>query len=186
MAQLELLIRRGEGEALADEGEFFEIAPEKALEIFYRVQEVLPDCEIFDDYKREKPYEKDDKEDRAESKAKGMTDREKAIFAFWTAFNEYAKKRDDFVKEFTLRKAGKWSYYDLAIRRPSYHVCMRVTTRIGNILTGLYFSGDKKNYDAYLSIHDEVEKFALHLFLYVLLLRLLLIRSTVCRGSRIR
>lgn len=137
--------------------EFFAISPEKALEIFYKVREVLPDCEIFDDYKREKVYDDDDKQNGP--KQGGMTGGEKTTLAFWSAFNEYAKKREDFVNEFSLRKAHKYCFYDLAIARPRYHVLMRVTTRKGNILSGIYFSGDKKNYDRFLAIHEDVEKF---------------------------
>jgi len=137
--------------------EFFSISPEKALEIFYKVREVLPDCEIIDDYKREKVYEEDDR--IVGAKNGGMTTGEKTTLAFWTAFNDYAKKRADFVKEFSLRKAHKYCFYDFAIKRPRYHVLMRVTTRKGNILCGLYFSGDKKSYDSFLAIHEDVEKF---------------------------
>ena len=123
--------------------EFFSISPEKALEIFYRVREVLPDCEIFDDYKREKVYEEDDKQ--VGPKIDGMTAGEKAILAFWTEFNKYVKNKAEFLAEFSLRKAHKYCFYDFAIKRPRYHVLMRVTTRKGNILSGLYFSGDKKS-----------------------------------------
>lgn len=137
--------------------EFFSISPEKALEIFYRVREVLPDCEIFDDYKREKVYEEDDKQ--VGPKIDGMTAGEKAILAFWTEFNKYVKNKAEFLAEFSLRKAHKYCFYDFAIKRPRYHVLMRVTTRKGNILSGLYFSGDKKSYDSFLSNHDDVEKF---------------------------
>lgn len=137
--------------------EFFSISPEKALEIFYRVREVLPDCEIFDDYKREKPYEDDDKQ--VGPKIGGMTAGERATLAFWTEFNKYVKGKPEFLKEFAPRKEHKYCYYDLAIKRPRYHVIMRVTTRKGNILSGLYFSGDKKSYDSFLANHDDVEKF---------------------------
>lgn len=136
--------------------EFFEISPKRALEIFYRVREVLPDCEIFDDFKRENVYEEDDKQ--VGPKVGGMTAGAKKTLAFWTGFNEFAKKRADFMNEFSLRKANQY-YYDCAIRRAKYHVNMRVTTRKGTVICGLYFSGDKKSYDSFLAIHDDVEKF---------------------------
>lgn len=137
--------------------EFFSISPQKALEIFYRVREVLPDCEIFDDFKREKVYEEDDRQEGP--KVGGMTAGEEVSLAFWTEFNKYAQNKADFIKEFSLRKANKYCYCDFAIGRAKYHIVMRVTTRKGNILCGLYFSGDKKSYDSFLAIHDDVEKF---------------------------
>ena len=135
--------------------EFFAISPEKALEIFRRVQEVLPDCEIVDDFRREKVFEDEDANPIKDGK---LTDGQKLSLAFWTAFNEYAKNNKEIAKEFSLRKPNKYGFHDLSIGRTSYHITLRVTARKGVVFAGLYFSGDKESYDSFLANHDEVEK----------------------------
>jgi len=134
--------------------EFFSVTPEKALEIFYRVQNVLPDCEIIVDNKRQSVFDEDSK---GESNGVGLKASERLLLDFWTAFNRYAEKRGDFMEKFALRKAGKYSFYDFGIKR-KYHGMMRVTTRKGTIVCGFYFSGDRENYETFLSRHEDVEK----------------------------
>lgn len=150
----ELIHLMFEKERINPKREFFNINPKKALEIFYKVQGLLSDGQITEDYKRQSVFDEDSK---GESNGVGLKASERLLLDFWTAFNRYAEKRGDFMEKFALRKAGKYSFYDFGIKR-KYHGMMRVTTRKGTIVCGFYFSGDRENYETFLSRHEDVEK----------------------------
>lgn len=137
--------------------EFFKISPEEALAVFYKVKRILSDGEVTEDFKKQKPFEEDDKPEKAGGKE--MTARQKMVLSFWTAFNKYAEKDAAFMSEFSLRKPGKYCYYDFAINHASYHVFMRVTSKKGKILAGIYVSKDKPAYEKFLAQREEIEKF---------------------------
>ena len=136
--------------------EFFEISPAEALAVFYKVKRILSDGEVTEDFKKQKPFEDDDKP--AKVSGKGMTTRQKLILSFWTAFNKFAASNAGFMSEFSLRKPGKYSYYDFGINRGSYHVFMRVTSQKGKILCGIYVSKNKPVYEGFLAQREEIEK----------------------------
>lgn len=138
--------------------EFFSISPQKALEVFKKVQRLLEDGEITEDYKKHKPFEDEDALEKTSKE--DTTQRQKVMLAFWTAFNKYAADNDVFKKEFAFRKPGKYSYYDFGIGHSSHHVFMRLTSQKGTILTGIYVRGNKPIYERFLARREEIEKFA--------------------------
>ena len=138
--------------------EFFNISPADALAVFYKVKRILSDGEISEDFKRKKVFEVEDANDK--KKDKGLSDRQKYVLRFWTEFNKFAEKYKPFIEApFNLRKPLKYSYYDFAINRGTYHVFMRVTSQKGNILSGIYVRNDKATYDRFLSQRDDIEGF---------------------------
>lgn len=138
--------------------EFFSISPADALAVFYKVKRILSDGEITEDFKRKKVFEVEDANDK--KKDKGLSDQQKYVLRFWTEFNKFAEKYRPFIEApFNLRKPLKYSYYDFAINRGTYHVFMRVTSQKGNILSGIYVSNDKATYDRFLSQRDDIEGF---------------------------
>ena len=137
--------------------EFFNISPSEALDVFKKVQRLLSDGEITEDWKRQKPFEDDDKSEKGIGKA--MSVRQKAILTFWTAFNKYAEKNEAFMAEFNLRKPGKYCYYDFGIDHSTHHVFMRVTSKKGNILCGIYVSKAKQVFESFQDRREEIEKF---------------------------
>ena len=136
--------------------EFFEISPDEALKVFYKVKRILADGEVAEDYKKLRPFEEDAP---ASKNDKTMTARQKAILAFWTAFNKFAAKDSAFMSEFSLRKPGKSCYYDFAIKHATYHVFMRVTSQKGTIHAGIYVRNDKPTYEKFLAQRESIEQF---------------------------
>ena len=137
--------------------EFFNISPAEALDVFRKVQRLLSDGEITEDWKRQKPFEDDDKSEKGIGKA--MSVRQKVILTFWTAFNKYAEKNEAFMAEFNLRKPGKYCYYDFGIDHSTHHVFMRVTSKKGIILCGIYVSKAKQVFESFQDRREEIEKF---------------------------
>ena len=136
--------------------EFFEISPEEALKVFYKVKRILDDGEVTEDYKKLRPFEEDAP---ASKNDKAMTARQKVILAFWTGFNKYAAKDSAFMSEFALRKPGKYCYYDFAIKHATYHVFARVTSQKGTIRAGIYVNNDKPTYEKFLAQRESIEQF---------------------------
>ena len=136
--------------------EFFNISPDEALSVFYKVQRLLSDGEITEDFKKRRPFEDDESTKKND---KVMSARKKIYLSFWTAFNRYAKNDSAFASEFSLRKPGTRCYYDLAIKHTSYHVFMRIDFKKGIILSGIYVSKDKPVYKKFLSQREAIERF---------------------------
>jgi len=63
------------------------------------------------------------------------------------------------MSEFRLRKPGKYCYYDFGIEHATHHVFMRVTSRKGTILSGIYVRNAKPVYEAFLGQREDIEKF---------------------------
>ena len=136
--------------------EFFSISPEEALEVFYKVKRLLSDGEITEDFKKRKPFED---EEPTKKDDKVLSSRQKIFLSFWTEFYKYAKKDPAFMAEFSLRKPGKYCYYDLAIKHTSYHVFLRITSKKGTILSGIYVSKNKPTYEKFLAQREAIERF---------------------------
>lgn len=83
-----------------------------------------------------------------------VTERGKMLTSYWEAFNDYAGKHPDFVRQFKLRSSHPHHYYDLSIGIGGVIISMNVQPSRGTIDCGLYIS-DNKMYFERLKSHSE-------------------------------
>jgi hypothetical protein len=139
--------------------EFFNIAPDKALELLSIISTTLDDAEIIE-YENNKPLNPDTNVTVIENSGKTkLTNTELIQFDFWTKFNENAYRNHSFSKIFNLRKPYPQHWYDLSVGSSSYHLCLTVSRQRNEMTAGLYFSDDKDAYSKFYNSAELIEKY---------------------------
>ncbi len=136
--------------------EFFNVAPQDALDIFRDIAQAVDDAEIIE-YENNLPIDPDTNKTTKSSKT-GDTDTSQMQLKFWEEFNAQAVNHSDFYKEFSLRKAFPQHWYDLSIGTSEYHICLTASRQKHELTAGIYISANKAIYRHLYECAAELEK----------------------------
>ena len=136
--------------------EFFNVAPQMALDIFRDIAMAIDDAEIIE-YESNQPINPDtDTIDK--SVRTGVSDTSKIQLAFWEEFNARAVNHAAFYKEFSLRKANPQHWYDLSVGSSEYHICLTASRQKHELTAGIYVSSNKNFFHQLQKHAEELEK----------------------------
>ena len=132
--------------------EFFNVAPQVALDIFRDIAMAIDDAEIIE-YESSLPINPDT--DTIDKPGKGgMSDTSLIQLKFWEEFNAQAVNHTAFTKEFSVRKANPQHWYDLSVGSSVYHICLTASRQKHELTAGIYIS-DNKDFFHLLKNHAE-------------------------------
>ena len=123
--------------------EFFNVSPQKALEIFRIISPAIDDAEIIE-YESNQPIDPDTDTIIVKSKSANKTDTSDLQLKFWEAFNANAVDNATFINEFRLRKPFPQHWYDLSVGTSEYHLCFTVSRQKRIITSGVYIDSNKQ------------------------------------------
>ena len=136
--------------------EFFNVAPQMALDIFRDIAMAIDDAEIIE-YESNQPINPDtDTIDK--SVRTGVSDTSKIQLAFWAEFKARAVNHAAFYKEFSLRKANPQHWYDLSVGSSEYHICLTASRQKHELTAGIYVSSNKNFFHQLQKHAEELEK----------------------------
>ena len=136
--------------------EFFNVAPQVALDIFRDIAMAIDDAEIIE-YESSQPINPETGTIDKPSKV-GMSDTSEIQLKFWEEFNAQAVNNTSFYKEFSIRKANPQHWYDLSIGSSEYHICLTASRQKHELTAGIYVSANKSFFHQ-LQVHaEELEK----------------------------
>ncbi len=122
--------------------EFFNVAPQVALDIFRDIAMAIDDAEIIE-YESSQPINPDT--DTIDKPTKvGISDTSEIQLKFWEEFNAQAVNHAAFYKEFSIRKANPQHWYDLSIGSSEYHICLTASRQKHELTAGIYVSANKE------------------------------------------
>lgn len=121
--------------------EFFNVAPQIALDIFRDIAMAIDDAEIIE-YESNIPINPDTDKTERPSRV-SMSDTSELQLKFWEEFNANAVNRAEFYKEFSIRKANPQHWYDLSIGSSEYHVCLTASRQKHELTAGIYITANK-------------------------------------------
>ena len=121
--------------------EFFNVAPQIALDIFRDIAMAIDDAEIIE-YESNIPINPDTDKTERPSRV-SMSDTSELQLKFWEEFNANAVNHAEFYKEFSIRKANPQHWYDLSIGSSEYHVCLTASRQKHELTAGIYITANK-------------------------------------------
>lgn len=134
--------------------EFFNVPPQKALEIFRVIAPAIDDAEIIE-YENNMPLDPDTDRIKEKPTRESKTDTSALQQRFWEAFNANAINNTSFSKEFSLRKACAQHWYDLSVGSSEYHICLTASRQKRQMTAGVYIDSNKQIYYL-LKDHSEI------------------------------
>lgn len=136
--------------------EFFNVAPQVALDIFRDIALAIDDAEIIE-YESSQPINPDT--DTIDKPIKvGISDTSKIQLEFWEEFNAQAVNHTTFYKEFSIRKAYPQHWYDLSVGSSEYHICLTASRQKHELTAGIYISSNKAFFHELQAHAEELEK----------------------------
>ena len=78
--------------------------------------------------------------------AEGLSETKKLQLEFWQTFVDYAFEKQEFIKEFSRRKAQPQHWYDMSIGSSDYHIGLTVNTQKKRLGVEIYISDNKELY----------------------------------------
>lgn len=135
--------------------EFFNVAPQIALDIFRDIAMAIDDAEIVE-YESSQPINPDTGTTDKQIKV-SMSDTSEIQLKFWEEFNSQAFNNTDFYKEFSIRKANPQHWYDLSIGSSEYHVCLTASRQKHELTAGIYIPDNKTIFHKLQSHASELE-----------------------------
>ena len=136
--------------------EFFNVAPQVALDIFRDIAMAIDDAEITE-YESSQPINPETGVIDKPSKV-GSSDTSEIQLRFWEEFNAQAVNHSTFYKDFSIRKANPQHWYDLSVGSSDYHICLTASRQKHEITAGIYVSDNKTIFHKFQSHADELEK----------------------------
>jgi hypothetical protein len=136
--------------------EFFNVAPQIALDIFRDIAMAIDDAEIME-YENSQPINPDTGIIDKPSKA-GKTDTSAIQLKFWEEFVSQAVNHTYFYNEFSIRKAYPQHWYDLSVGSADYHICLTASRQKHELTAGIYVSDNKTIFHKFQTHADELEK----------------------------
>lgn len=135
--------------------EFFNVAPQIALDIFRDIAMTIDDAEIIE-YENNLPIDPDT--DKIDKPSKGgMSDTSALQLKFWEEFNAQAINHTVFYKEFSIRKAYPQHWYDISIGSSEYHICLTASRQKRELTAGIYISDNKQLFRSLKAKADKIE-----------------------------
>ena len=121
--------------------EFFNVAPQMALDIFRDIAMAIDDAEIIE-YESNMPINPET--DKTENPLRvNISDTSELQLRFWEDFNAHAINHASFSKEFSIRKANPQHWYDLSIGSSEYHICLTASRQKHELTAGVYVTANK-------------------------------------------
>ena len=136
--------------------EFFNVAPQVALDIFRDIAMAIDDAEIIE-YESNQPINPDTDSIDKPVKA-GVSDTSKIQLDFWEEFNAHAVNHSAFYREFSLRKAYPQHWYDLSVGSSDYHICLTASRQKHDLTAGIYVSANKEFFHFLQDHAEELER----------------------------
>ena len=142
--------------------EFFNVAPQVALDIFRDIATAIDDAEIIE-YENNQPIDNETgiaSANRAVNRSSdtAMTDTASIQLEFWTRFNENAYTDTAFSSKFKLRKPYAQHWYDLSVGSSNFHICMTASRQKRELSVGLYIDSDKSIFYKFQSMSQQIEE----------------------------
>ncbi len=132
--------------------EFFNVAPQVALDILRDIAMTIDDAKITE-FESSQPINPDtDTIDKTVNAR--ISDTSKIQLNFWEEFNTQAVNHTAFYKEFSIRKPFPQHWYDLSIGSSDYHICLTASRQKHELTAGIYIP-DKKAFFHLLQEHSE-------------------------------
>ena len=135
--------------------EFFNVAPQVALDIFRDIAMAIDDAEIIE-YESSLPINPETGTVDKLSKS-GKTDTSEIQLKFWEEFNSQAINHVAFYKEFSIRKANPQHWYDLSVGSSDFHICLTASRQKHEVTAGIYVSDNKAIFHKFQAHADELE-----------------------------
>ena len=136
--------------------EFFNVAPQMALDIFRDIAMTIDDAEIIE-FESNQPINPET--DTIDSPVKArISDTSKIQMAFWEEFNPHAINHSAFYKEFSIRKPYPQHWYDLSLRSSDYHICLTASRQKHELTAGIYVPDNKSFFHQLQEYAEELEK----------------------------
>lgn len=142
--------------------EFFNVAPQVALDIFRDIATAIDDAEIIE-YENNQPIDNETgiaSANRTVSRSSdtAMSDTASIQLEFWKRFNENAYTDTAFSSKFKLRKPYAQHWYDLGVGSSNYHICMTASRQKRELSVGLYIDSDKSIFYKFQSMSQQIEE----------------------------
>jgi hypothetical protein len=87
----------------------------------------------------------------------GLSDYQKLQLEFWQSFANYAYQKEEFKKNFTVRKAQPQSWFSVSVGRSAVDVNFSVSSQKKLIYADIYFHDDKPSYEQFKKYSKEIE-----------------------------
>lgn len=140
--------------------EFFNVAPQVALDIFRDIASAIDDAEIIE-YENNQPIDNETgvavKGKNSGSTTTITSDTTSIQLEFWRRFNENSYMNTDFSSGFKLRKPYAQYWYDLSIGSSNYHICITASRQKRELTVGLYIDSDKSIYYQFKALSSQIE-----------------------------
>lgn len=142
--------------------EFFNVAPQVALDIFRDIATAIDDAEIIE-YENNQPIDNETgvvSDNRVVSRSSEpiMSDTASIQLEFWKRFNENAYTDTFFSSKFKLRKPYAQHWYDLSVGSSNFHICMTASRQKRELSVGLYIDSDKSIFYKFQSMSQQIEE----------------------------
>lgn len=163
--QLHRMIDRLTNLRIRQNREFFNVAPDQALELLKDCAMTLDDAEI-EEYENNLPIDFDTNKVKSADKTNKavMSDTTQLQLQFWNEFVRNASLHTEFSKLFNLRKPLPQHWYDLAVGTSVCHVCLTVSRQKRKLTAGIYISDNVQFYNRLVGYKTEMEQeFDVHL-----------------------
>jgi len=135
--------------------EFFNVSPQKALDIFRDIAMAVDDAIIIE-YEDNSPIDPETDKVTLSSNAQ-HTDTGTLQLEFWTEFNKNSYKNTAFAQKFKLRKACAQHWYDVSVGSASLHICLTVSRQKKLITAGIYINNNKELYSKFKEHEREIQ-----------------------------
>lgn len=141
--------------------EFFNVAPQVALDIFRDIATTIDDAKVIE-YENNQPIDdetgliSDNKVHRSSDAI--LSDTASIQLEFWKKFNEQAYTDTDFSSKFKLRKPCAQHWYDLSVGSSDFRICMTASRQKRVLSVGLYIDSDKSIFYKYQSMAPQIEE----------------------------
>ena len=87
----------------------------------------------------------------------GLSDYQKLQLDFWQSFVNHAYQKDDFKKNFTVRKAQPQHWYSISVGSSSYHISFTANSQKKLVGAEIYIHDDKPMYEQFKAHAKEIE-----------------------------
>ena len=135
--------------------EFFNVAPQVALDIFRDIAMAIDDAEITE-YESSQPINPETGTTDKTSKA-NISDTSEIQMKFWEEFNTQAVNHSTFYNDFSLRKPYPQHWYDLSVGSSDYHICLTASRQKHELTAGIYVSDNKAVFHNFQSHAEDLE-----------------------------
>ena len=137
--------------------EFFNVAPQLALDIFRDIAMAIDDAEITE-YEGNVPLNPETNLGEVKTTITRISETSSLQLEFWNKFNENAYRNEEFLQTFKLRKPYAQHWYDLSIGSSTYHLCMTASRQKRELSIGIYIPDNKPQFNLFKSHSKDIKE----------------------------